>query len=324
LSVKDPRSDDQNATTANAESLKIVAEASKALEAKPEINFSAKEHFLRGLAHFGAKNFQSAIISFDNAIANNPDNEEFAKVLLGKALSLAKLDKSEEAIAVYEQIYQRYRKDNAPAMREIVATALFNKGVRLGALGKSEEAIAVYDLIDQRYRSDDAPAIREQVCKALVNQAVRLGALGKSEEAIAVYDQIDQRYRSDDTPAMRELVAKGLNGGAFRKIVLSKQQWTNLGNRTSYLKEALIKLERSLKICNAEDTALVQGNYGYALFLFGNKESAETHTLICLQLGGDKLLEAQRADAKMYRLEPEDTEYEALLEACWQKLNPKT
>lgn len=324
LSVKDPLNGDQNATTTNSESLKIVAEASKALEAKPEVNFSAKEHFLRGLAHFGAKNFQSAIISFDNAIANNPDNEEFAKVLFGKGLSLGKLDKFEEAIAVYEQIDQRYGKDDTPAMRDLVAIALFNKGVRLGALSKSEEAINVYDQIDQRYGKDDSPAIRKQVVKALVNKGFRLGAMGKHEDAIAVYEQIDQRFGKDDAPAMREQVARALNGGAFHQIMLSKQQWTSLANRTSYLREALIKLERSLKLLKAEDTAMVQGNFGYAHFLLGNNELAEAHTLTCLKLGGEELLTGQRADAKMYRLEPEDTEYEALLEACWQKLHPNT
>ena len=106
--------------------------------------------------------------------------------------------------------------------------------------------------------------------------------------------------------------------------MLSKQQWTNLENRVSNLNEALVKLERSLRICKAEDTAMVQGNVGYCHFLLGNKELAETHTLICLKLGDEESLKAQHADTKLHRIEPQDTEYEALLEACWQKLHPKT
>ena len=367
LNVNNHRGDDLKTATADAESIKIVAEASKALESKPEVKFTAKDHFLRGLAHLGSKNFQSAIVSFDNAIASNPNDEELIKALNGKAVALGVFGQYVEAIAVFEQIDLRFGQSKLPAMREQVAKALVNKGFRFGGMKRFHEEIAVYEQIEQRFGNDELPAMREPVLRALFNKGVTLDEMGKFEEAIAVYEQINQRFgkyhepvlleqvasalfnkgfRLDslgkfdeafatyeqiverfgkyNTPAIKERVARALNGGAFLQIMLSKQQWTNLENRVSNLNEALVKLERSLRICKAEDTAMVQGNVGYCHFLLGNKELAETHTLICLKLGDEESLKAQHADTKLHRIEPQDTEYEALLEACWQKLHPKT
>jgi len=55
--------------------------------------------------------------------------------------------RSEEAIAVYEDLLARFGTATEPALREQVAGALRNKGIALGALGRSEEEVAVYDVM---------------------------------------------------------------------------------------------------------------------------------------------------------------------------------
>ncbi len=59
-------------------------------------------------------------------------NEQVAKALFGKGVRLGQLNRSEEAIDVYDDLVKRYGDDQTPALREQMANALFNKGVTLG------------------------------------------------------------------------------------------------------------------------------------------------------------------------------------------------
>ena len=73
-------------------------------------------------------------------------------------------------------------------------------------------------------------------------------------------------------------------------------------------------LKRAVLEHSEENLAMTSGNLGYSLFLSGDRRAAEAPTLECLRLGGQKLLEAQRKDATLHRVEPEDSQYEELLE----------
>jgi tetratricopeptide (TPR) repeat protein len=132
------------------------------------------------------------------------------KAFVNKGVALGQLGKSEEEIALYDEIDRRYAQDALPGVREQVVWALVNKGVTLGELGKSEAEIAVYDEIDRRYGQDDLPSVREQVAKALVNKGVTLAQQDKNEAAIAVFDDIDNRYGQDASPGVRKQVASAL------------------------------------------------------------------------------------------------------------------
>ena len=266
----------------NLQALQTVRDASDALKKKPESQFTAADYFARGLASFSSENYQSALSAFEQAI------------------TLSKADATANKIAQY----------------------LFAKGVTLGALGKSEEAIAVYDEIDRRFGKDESPGVRAQVAKGLVNKGVTLGALGKSEEAIAVYDEIDRRFGKDESPGVREKVAMALNGLGFAKILLAKVRWPEEAQRHALLAAATPALERALTLCAQDKRAMVLGNLGYSLFLAGQHHAARAPTLECLQLGGQKQLDAQRADTQQHRVEVEDSQYEQLLDALWHSLPP--
>ncbi|MGH4017726.1 MAG: trypsin-like peptidase domain-containing protein [Pseudonocardiaceae bacterium] len=86
-----------------------------------------------------------------------------ASALVNVGVLLGQLDRSEEELAVYDQVVDRFGQDPAPALREQVAKALFSKGYRLWQLDRSEEAVAVYDQVLDRFGQDPAPALREQV-----------------------------------------------------------------------------------------------------------------------------------------------------------------
>ncbi len=113
----------------------------------------------------------------------------------------------EAAIAVYEQMVERFGEASEPGLREQVAKALFSKAVLLGAQGEGAVAIAVYEQVVERFGEASEPGLREQVAKALFSKAAALGAQGQEAAAIAVYEQVVERFGEASEPGLREVVA---------------------------------------------------------------------------------------------------------------------
>ena len=80
-----------------------------------------------------------------------------AGALVNKGVTLGQLGRSEEAIAVYDDVVGRFGTATELPLREKVARALVNKGVTLTQLGRREEAIAVYNDVGGRVRSERGP-----------------------------------------------------------------------------------------------------------------------------------------------------------------------
>ena len=96
-----------------------------------------------------------------------------------KGIALVNLDRSEEALACY---------DEALDINPRLAGAWNNKGIALVNLGRSEEALAC---------CDKALDINPQYIEAWNNKGAALHALGKPDEELACYDQaleINPRY----------------------------------------------------------------------------------------------------------------------------------
>ncbi len=83
--------------------------------------------------------------------------------LYNKGVRLGTLNRSEEAIAAYDEVLHRFGNAEEPALREQVAKALYNKGVRLGTLNRSEEAITAYGEVLHRFGNAEEPAVQEVV-----------------------------------------------------------------------------------------------------------------------------------------------------------------
>lgn len=213
-------SDPAAQTQPSPEAIQAVRAASQALESKPEIEFTAQEHYVRGLSEYNAKRFDSALVNFekamDAAVQEEYTSEELANFLFAIALTNGALNKEEEEIQLYDELAQRFGNDTSPAVRELVVRALVNKGFKLGKFDRSEDAIQVYDDLLQKFGRDTSPAVREQVVKALINKGVRLGKLDRGEEAIQIYDDLLQQFGNDTSPTMRENMAQALLNKGYR------------------------------------------------------------------------------------------------------------
>jgi tetratricopeptide (TPR) repeat protein len=122
----------------------------------------------------------------------------------------SKVPRSDEAIAVYDDVLARFNSATELPLREQVARALRSKAATLSALGRPEEEIAVYDDLLARFGSATELPLREQVAIALRYKSITLSTLGRSDEAIALCDEVLARFGSATEPPLREQVAKAL------------------------------------------------------------------------------------------------------------------
>jgi tetratricopeptide (TPR) repeat protein len=109
--------------------------------------------------------------------------KQVAQALLGKGNTLSDLGRSEEEIAVYDEVIARFGTASELALRKQVALALVNKGVTLSDLGRSQEEIAVYDEMIARFGTDDNPALKTVVENAKQARASRAKAHGSRTES---------------------------------------------------------------------------------------------------------------------------------------------
>ena len=115
--------------------------------------------------------------------------ELVAKALVNKRVRLGTLGRSEDEIAIYDEVLARIGSSEVPALQELVAGALGNKGVVLGTLGRSDDAIAAYDEVLARFGTSDAPALQEQVAKALFNTACAHARAKRVKASIAMLEK---------------------------------------------------------------------------------------------------------------------------------------
>ena len=83
-------------------------------------------------------------------------------------------------------------------------------------------------------------------------------------------------------------------------------------------------LQHALLQCAQVDRAMILGNLGYVQFLSEKHQDAEKTIKECLRLGGQTSLDAQLADAKLHRVEPQDTDYEKMLSDVWKAVQTES
>ena len=183
------------------------------------------------------------------------DEERAAKALVAKGITQGALSRSEEAIAVYDEVMRRFGEGSESALREQVARALVNKGATLDDLNRSEEAITVYDEVVQRFGEDSEAVLREGCARALVNKGITLGARNCSEEEIAVYDEVLRRFGEASEAALREQVAialvnKGCRLGALNRSEEAIAVYDEVVRRFGEASEAALREKVAMALVN--------------------------------------------------------------------------
>ncbi|MBI5569877.1 MAG: tetratricopeptide repeat protein [Desulfomonile tiedjei] len=173
------------------------------------------------LSPFGQYSMASHLSSADRPFT---DNGVTAHWLSGHAWAMNRLAENEPGdaapfyaaeLAAYDDLIARYRLDEAPEVREDVASGMYNKGIVLSNLGRDEDALAAYEEVIKVYGEDKPPRVRKVVAKGMLSKGRLLGKLGRHKDALAALEGLDTRYRNDEWPENLEnlaelLILKGL------------------------------------------------------------------------------------------------------------------
>lgn len=138
------------------------------------------------------------------------DDGTTALLLLVEGGALGQAGRTDEELAAYDELLQRFGDASEPTLRERVAQALFNRAVVLGQTGRTNEEMATYGELLRRFRDANEPTLREPVARALASLGVDLGVAGRVDEALATLDELIQRFGDAREPVIREQIAAAL------------------------------------------------------------------------------------------------------------------
>lgn len=133
-----------------------------------------------------------------------------AYVSVARGVELAVLGRSDEQIAVYDDVVARYGASKERDMREIVLRALEEK---LLAYREQEDFEATLDVCDdllERYGTDSADYATDAVARTLIRKGDVLNKLGKTAQELACYDQVVNTWAEDSTWSLRKHAAEAL------------------------------------------------------------------------------------------------------------------
>ena len=163
-----------NSSQSSQEDLDTVKLANQNLEEKPEIEFTAEEHFVRATADYSAKRFESALISIEKAIRKSWEEsisaEMHSKYINARAVILSALNRHEEALMLLDHLEQCFSHDTTPLLDVQFSKIIVNKGLILNISERYEDAIEVFNKIISLFSQSDLLLHRQHFSKALIGK----------------------------------------------------------------------------------------------------------------------------------------------------------
>lgn len=276
---------------------------------------------------------------------------EKISALHSNAVNLRLQHRHKEAIAVLDQIENEFQHEIDPDIRRTLSWAsrewVLNRGLLHSDDGelppdwhldrnhlqkiitRRENIIKSHSKKGVSVANMSLLAEQEKTIKSYLRKAFSLEKLNRHEEALAVLQHIQGQFGSDLHPLLPEkaseikkkIAAKHFPPSAsyddtHKHLILQAKQSADEAERQELLlKVATSNTDLLLKSndLNVGIEARIRGNLAYALFLLGRHEEASQALWECLQLERKSQLEAQRAYTQQHRIEPQDSDYEALL-----------
>jgi len=137
-------------------------------------------------------------------MGEEPDNE-------APIVNLRPTGDTVAAVAVYDDIVQRFGHDKDPTIHNMVGGTLLKKSEALRLVGDDQGTVAVYDEIVTRFGNDETQVSRVLVATALFRKGMALGKQeGAAPQGIESFDEIVRRFGSDSHPNVRKIVGQAI------------------------------------------------------------------------------------------------------------------
>ncbi|MDP9900341.1 tetratricopeptide repeat protein [Variovorax ginsengisoli] len=140
-----------------------------------------------------------------------------ARAMCEKAMALGGSGHHDAALALLQDVQQRFGDAQRPALRQWVASAGLEEArlrASLGAVFARVDMVRHCQRLIERFGGDEAPAIRLVVARTRAWQARLLSRLDHDEDALAAYTSLHADLQSTPDPALQEQAADALHAKA--------------------------------------------------------------------------------------------------------------
>ena len=196
---------------------------------KPQSEYTFEDWNRLAFDAYNQNKLEDTLFYWRNAIkAENLLEIQYVQTLFNIAIVLMNLNRTNDELATYDKLIQRFEQSQSKIILELVTKALFNKGVALTKIGKSNDSIDIYNQIIDNFKGIESEIIQEGRAKAYLNKGFTVGELDHKEEEITVYDKLFQEFQNSQNILIQEqiaisLVNKGIN---LRERNLKKEATT--------------------------------------------------------------------------------------------------
>ena len=115
-------------------------------------------------------------------------------------ISHEKAGQFDKALAVWQQVEDRFGTRDEPRWAELVANAVMHICFDLSKLNRTEQMLETCDQAVLRFGQSTAPEVLDALAGILVKKGAAKGAANRLEEAMAVWDEIEQRFGNREEP----------------------------------------------------------------------------------------------------------------------------
>lgn len=147
-----------------------------------------------------------------------------ASIVSAKAFAYEGLNQPEAALAIYDEVVERFCGSKAPGLKAQIAILLLRKGITQEHIGEDRAAIATFDEMVDRFGNSNATELQEWITKAQVSKGGALERLGNREAAIAIYDEVVEHFGDNKALAIKVEVARALVRKGIAQERLSKNK----------------------------------------------------------------------------------------------------
>lgn len=180
---------------------------------------------------FGRLEAGSALFAHDStpapavAAPAAPTRAAEASARVTEARELASENRTNEAIAIYDDVVQRFGDENHAEYASVkfsILIALISRGAAQNDANKIQDAIASYEEADRRFGDDTNRGTRDLICTALYYRTLCLKALARHAEEVTAIEELDKRYGTESSRDISEMVTAALVNRAYTLGVLNR------------------------------------------------------------------------------------------------------
>lgn len=195
--------------TDNDNALSTIAQL---LREKPQSAYTFEDWNKLAFDSYKRNQKDDALFYWRNAVKmTNEVSIQKTQILFNIGITLSQLNRSKEAIAVYDELISELQETQNEALQKKKVNAIFNKAVELSNLNRSDEEIVTYDELINEVQGTQNIDLQIFKAKAMHNKAATFSHLNRIDDAITTYDKLIHELQGTQIEALQEQKIKAEN-----------------------------------------------------------------------------------------------------------------